>query len=196
MCRFNTLIFNLLFLILISLKISACGDGGSADNGGGTGGNASAPPGNVDLTNAMLGNTSQSSIDDCMDQKDVDMLTAVNQARASAPVCGTPVPALKWNCQLQNAAIRHSEDMDANGYPTDGHTGSDGSIPSQRVTDAGYNWRSVGENVARGHNSIDVVIQAWLYSPGHCSNIMSSNFTEFGSSEINFYWTQVFGSPL
>jgi uncharacterized protein YkwD len=131
-----------------------------------------------------------------MDQKDVDMLTAVNQARSSAPVCGTPVPPLSWNCQLQNAAIRHSEDMDTNGYPADGHTGWDGSIPSQRVTEAGYSWNFVGENVADGQNSIDVVMQAWLNSAGHCSNIMSANYTEFGSSEISFYWTQVFARPL
>lgn len=192
MYRFNTLLFSLLFAVLMGL-LSACGsDEEAADTEGGTG----DAVGDVDLSNAMLGNTPQKVIDDCMDQSDVDMLTAVNQARSSAPVCGSPVPPLSWNCQLQNAAIRHSEDMDANGYPADGHTGWDGSIPSQRVTEAGYSWRFVGENVAGGQNSIDVVMQAWLNSSGHCGNIMGANYTEFGSAEISFHWTQVFGQPL
>ena len=192
MYRFRPLIHNALFVFAVILQLSACGGGsGGDDDTSGGAGNSS----HVDLTNAILGNTPQNVIDDCMDQDDVDMLTAVNQARADAPVCGSPVPPLSWNCLLQNAAIRHSEDMDINGYPSDGHTGSDGSIPSQRVTEAGYSWSWVGENVAGGQRTIDWVMQAWLNSSGHCSNIMSSNYTEFGSSEINFYWTQVFGDP-
>ena len=175
MRRFSTPVFRFLFLVLFSTVLSACGSGEKdSDDDSGTDGTGGGVTGNVDLSNALLGDTPQNVIDDCMNQNDVDMLTAVNQARSTAPVCGSPVPPLSWNCLLQNAAIRHTEDMATNGYPADGHTGWDGSIPSQRVTEAGYSWSFVGENVAGGQRSIDAVMQAWLNSSGHCSNIMTN----------------------
>ena len=51
---------------------------------------------------------------------------------------------LRLHNQLGVAAERHSQDQAANGFS--GHTGSDGSTPDQRITDAGYDRRSWGEN--------------------------------------------------
>lgn len=129
----------------------------------------------------------------CMSISDIDMLSAVNAARAQGAACGPAVPPLAWNCQLQQAALRHSTDMDTNNF--NDHTGSDGSNPGDRITDAGYQWSGFGENIAWGYTSITTVMDAWLNSPGHCANIMSSGFTEFGSAEVNRSWTQNFGRP-
>jgi uncharacterized protein YkwD len=110
------------------------------------------------------------------------------------------VAQLSWSCQLQNAAQAHSSDMAKNNFFS--HTGSDGLSVSDRVTASGYSWRSVGENIAAGQTTITRVMTGWLDSPGHCRNIMSSSFTEFGSalvtntvSDYSLYWTQVFASP-
>lgn len=150
--------------------------------------------------------TSQAVIDQCMSTLDIAMLDAVNQARAVSRICddGEPImPAvnkLAWDCNLQAAAIGHSQDMATNDFFS--HTGSDGLSPSNRVTNAGYQWRATGENIAAGQRSVSQVMQGWLDSPGHCANIMAPVFTEFGfgyaenaSTLYRTYWTQNFGTP-
>lgn len=76
------------------------------------------------------------------------------------------------------------------------HVGSDGSTPDTRIAATGYRASWWGENVAAGSETVDEVMDAWLKSAGHCSNIMSSNFTELGVGEAGHYWTQVFGRPF
>ena len=82
------------------------------------------------------------------------------------------------------------------------HTGSDGLTVGDRVVNGGYDWSAVGENIAAGQQTIDIVMAAWLDSPGHCANIMDSAYTEFGAasysvngSDYPIYWTQVFARP-
>lgn len=54
-------------------------------------------------------------------------------------------PPLSINAKLLAASRTHSQDMLANAYQ--GHTGTDGSQPSDRITAQGYNWNMIGENV-------------------------------------------------
>ena len=56
------------------------------------------------------------------------------------------------------------------------HIGSDGSTAGSRIEEAGYNWRTYGENIGQGYKSEEEVIEGWLHSAGHCKNIMSKNF--------------------
>jgi uncharacterized protein YkwD len=139
-----------------------------------------------------------------MTTEDQAMLNAVNNARAQARDCGaqsfSAVPALTWNCNLEAAALGHSKDMANNNYFS--HTGANGSSPGDRISQAGYSWSTYGENIAAGsgYSAASAVVQGWLDSPGHCSNIMGGNFTNLGaakysnpSSTYGLYWTQVFG---
>lgn len=132
-----------------------------------------------------------------------EMLEAVNSFRATAQTCGTQsyaaAPPLAWSCELGSAALAHSSDMASQDFM--GHQGSDGSSPGDRVSLAGYNWSGYGENVAAGYVSVSAVIQAWINSPGHCSNLMHAGFEDFGAASVSnaastygIYWTQVFGS--
>jgi uncharacterized protein YkwD len=151
-----------------------------------------------------LGNTPQAVIDQCMSDNDKEMLTQVNNTRSQARNCGTvnykATAALNWNCTLEAVADAHSRDMgDVNFFS---HTGSDGLSVGNRVTNAGYDWSAVGENIAAGQPTIDAVMKAWLDSPGHCANIMSTSYTEIGAasyavsgSDYPIYWTQVFARP-
>ncbi|KAI9912271.1 hypothetical protein PsorP6_008853 [Peronosclerospora sorghi] len=123
-----------------------------------------------------------------------EMLDAVNAERAKvglSPLC--------TNSKMAAAARRHSEDMAANDYMD--HGGSDGSTMSQRITDAGFKWNSVAENVAAGQEDVASVMESWMNSEDHRDNILGADYTMFGTayaynadSKYKHYWTQDFGA--
>ncbi len=123
-------------------------------------------------------------------------LELINNVRKTGCNCGgqamPPVPVIVWNDQLGQAAYNHSKDMKDNNYFS--HTGLDGSTPGNRITMAGYNWITYGENIAMGYIDEKAVVDAWLSSDGHCRNIMNANFKEMGMGLEGNYWTEVFGA--
>jgi uncharacterized protein YkwD len=132
------------------------------------------------------------------------VLALTNEARSQPRVCGTrrfeAGAPLKPSPLLDRAAAMHAEDMARHGYLE--HQGRDGSSPADRVTRAGYRWRSVGENIASGQTTPEQAVQEWIRSPDHCATLMSPDFTEMGlayaaniDSEGGVYWAQVFGRP-
>lgn len=132
------------------------------------------------------------------------VLALTNEARSRPRRCGdqsfAAAGALQWDEQLAQAAERHAQDMAGNAFLD--HRGRDGSTPAQRISRAGYRWRSVGENVAAGQPSAQDVVEDWLASPGHCANLMNPAFTELGVAfAVNLkareavYWAQAFGRP-
>jgi uncharacterized protein YkwD len=133
------------------------------------------------------------------------ILDGVNAARAEGRTCGSKefpaAPPLRWNPQLESAALMHSQDMAAQRYFS--HAAKDGSRADVRSQRAGYDWQRIGENIAFGQETPQAALAGWLNSPGHCANIMNPNFTEMGAAygltaEANsgvFYWTQMFGTP-
>ncbi|MCG7587902.1 CAP domain-containing protein [Photobacterium sp. OFAV2-7] len=212
-------------LILSTLLVTGCGSGGGSDDGAATGGDSNSGNGSVISGDGNSGSNNGGSSDnggnsgnnggsnggdngsngdpqsgDFADQ----MLAAVNAARAQARDCGgqmmPAVPALTWDYSLEQAAFVHSSNM-AN-YNFFSHTGLNGDQPSDRVSDQGYSWSTVGENIAAGQKDLASVMDSWLNSPGHCKNIMSANYTQMGASSVtnssaqySIYWTQVFARP-
>ena len=147
----------------------------------------------------------QSNLEPCVDEPFMEeALRLLNEARAEGQQCGNtfydPVGPVEWNDLLEDAALMHSEDMAAGQFLD--HTGSDGSRPGDRMTEAGYSWSTYGENIASGQSSVQAAMNAWLNSEGHCKNIMNSSFKEFAlacrrNPEARwggYYWTQVFGT--
>ncbi len=133
------------------------------------------------------------------------MLILFNRARAAARYCGEiEFPAanpVTWNHQLEAAAGIHSKDMAVNDFFS--HTGSNGLSVSERVTNQGYQWRAVGENIAGGQFTAEEVVAGWLSSSDHCRNIMNADFTELGvacstatNTQFPEYWTNVLGRHL
>lgn len=124
-------------------------------------------------------------------------LQVVNQVRARARKCGEKyfpaAAALELNNNLNEAAYMHSLDMSKHQFLE--HTSSNGDTLVERIQDANYAWRAIGENIAFNQNSIEQVIQDWLSSPGHCSNMMSADYTQTGVANVNRYWTQVYAAP-
>ncbi|MFF4243327.1 sigma-70 family RNA polymerase sigma factor [Streptomyces sp. NPDC001822] len=122
-----------------------------------------------------------------------EVIALVNTARSKAgcsPVTG--------NSKLTTAASRHSADMVARDYFS--HTSPDGTDPGARITAAGYRWSTYGENIAKGQQTPESVMDAWMNSEGHRANILNCAFKEIGigreDSSGGPVWTQNFGAAL
>ena len=122
-------------------------------------------------------------------------LTLANSERAEAGC-----PALVWNATLGSVAAAHSADMAANNYFD--HTGLDGRSAAERITDAGFSFSRMAENIAAGQPSADAAMVTWMDSSGHRSNLLNCELTQTGigvatdgDSEYGTYWTQVFATP-
>ncbi len=133
------------------------------------------------------------------------VLALVNAARSKPRKCGrasfAAAPALKLSAMLNRAALIHSQDMSNKNFFE--HQGSDGSKVGDRVTRVGYSWNAVAENIAIGAEDAEAVVNGWINSPGHCGNLMNTQFTEMGiayvvnrKSDAGIYWTQVFARPF
>lgn len=127
-----------------------------------------------------------------------EMLTAVNALRKSGTTCGgekmLPVKPLVWNAQLENAATVHVADMDANDHFS--HAGTNGTLPDDRIKEAGYEWARVGENIGQGYKNVSAAIKGWKESPNHCKQMMNADMINIGAAKKGKYWCQTFASPL
>ncbi|RLN67513.1 hypothetical protein BBJ28_00021830 [Nothophytophthora sp. Chile5] len=127
------------------------------------------------------------------DEYTSQMLELVNEQRTAQGLS-----SLCMNSKLLSSAARHSDDMAANNYMA--HNGSDGSTMEERITEAGFIWTAVGENVAAGQENVTAVMTAWMNSPEHKANILG-DYAMFGtayaydaSTTYKHYWTQDFGT--
>ncbi|HZF91550.1 sigma-70 family RNA polymerase sigma factor [Streptomyces sp.] len=119
------------------------------------------------------------------------VVALVNKERAAAgcaPLAEDP--------ELNRAAQGHSEDMAARDFFD--HTNPDGADPGQRTTAAGYAWSTYGENIARGQQTPEAVMESWMNSPGHRANILNCSFEDIGvgvhDGSGGPWWTQNFGA--
>ena len=106
---------------------------------------------------------------------------------------------LKRNSTLVESARAHSLDMAENRYFS--HTSRDGQTAGERIRDAGYNWKTYGENIAAGQIDAEEVFQDWMESRGHRENILDPYFEDIGVGYVYdpdsiylHYWTQHFGA--
>ncbi len=96
------------------------------------------------------------------------------------------------NAQLAAAAQAHAQDMVQRRYFA--HEAPNGTTSAARAQAQGYCYRSIAENIASGQPSIEVVVSAWMGSPSHRRNILSSNAREFGLGRVGTMWVLVLGS--
>lgn len=126
-----------------------------------------------------------------------EMVDAVNAVRADGRECGEAwhpaVPALTWSDPLEAASRRHARDMARRDVLA--HEGSDGSRVGERVTEAGYTWRRVAENLARADLSVEQVVIAWAESPPHCRALMDPEVVQMGAAEVERFWVLVVARP-
>ena len=94
--------------------------------------------------------------------------------------------------ELSRVARVKSQDMRDKGYFS--HTSPTYGSPFDMMTSFGIKYRAAGENIAMGYRTAQSVVDGWMNSPGHRSNILNARFTRIGMGYIadGNYWTQMF----
>lgn len=100
--------------------------------------------------------------------------------------------ALQIDTNLSNVARKKSIDMQQNNYFS--HTSPTYGSPFDMMRDFGVTYKTAGENIAKGQQTAEQVVNAWMNSEGHRKNILNGQFTHIGVGfgENGAYWTQMF----
>lgn len=114
----------------------------------------------------------------------------VNQERQKAGL-----KPLQLDTKLSDVARTKSKDMMNKGY-FDHQSPTYGS-PFDMMKQFGITYNSAGENIAKGQQTPQEVMNAWMNSEGHRANILNGSFTHIGvgfvkDSQGTTYWTQMF----
>ncbi|WP_058305945.1 CAP domain-containing protein [Gracilibacillus massiliensis] len=102
------------------------------------------------------------------------------------------LPALKLDQELSKVARNKSQDMADNGYFS--HNSPTYGSPFDMIQQAGINYQTAGENIAKGQRTPEEVVNGWMNSEGHRANILNGDFTHIGVGfvEDGNHWTQQF----
>lgn len=106
------------------------------------------------------------------------LLSETNARRGSNGIGG-----LLLNSQLTTAAQNKANDMAARNYWS--HATPDGREPWWFVSNAGYRYVTVGENLAYGFDNSNTTLTGWMDSPGHRANILNTSFRDIGFGIAN-----------
>ena len=188
---------------------SVCGGGtGGSSGGGGSPGGGGAPggggsPGGGGGSGAVSGGCGDDGTgwSSSWQNFECEVLALVNLERSKGASCGgtsyPPTSPITRHQILTTSSRLHAKDMGDKGYFS--HTSLDGKSPFQRMKDAGYSGKTMGENIAAGQSSPAAVMSGWMKSPGHCKNIMNGKYKDLGvgyylgSKGYKHYWVQNFG---
>ena len=110
----------------------------------------------------------------------------VNRERAA-----NGLAPLKYSDKLSEAALVRAEEIQS----VFSHTRPNGTRCFTAVTEAGINYRSVGENIAYGQRTPEEVMNSWMNSSGHRANILGAyDYIGIGVTYKNgtYYWSQFF----
>jgi uncharacterized YkwD family protein len=104
---------------------------------------------------------------------------------------------LTMNWQLSRVARYKSQDMATENYFS--HQSPTYGSPFDMMKQFEIKYSYAGENIAKGQQTSQAVMSAWMNSQGHKANILSPNFTQLGvgfyQEGNTCYWTQQFIKP-
>jgi uncharacterized protein YkwD len=146
-------------LVLLLVGLSGCG-GAGLGSGGSTPQGGPPPSSGQTMSAHELGWA-------------MEVLDLVNAERTSRQL-----GALAWDATAAQVAYDHCVDMQVRGYFD--HDTPEGWDPGERMSYAGIDWWTWGENIARGQNDPQAVMTSWMNSSGHRANILNANFTYLG----------------
>ncbi len=126
---------------------------------------------------------------------EVIRLTNIKRAEAG-------VGALRYNALLSQAAAAKGAHMLQYDYWA--HVAPDGTEPWKFFTDVGYRYRYAGENLARDFTNPQSTVDAWMASPAHRENLLSTKYVDIGVAVVEgdlsgadtTIVVQLFGTPL
>ena len=93
------------------------------------------------------------------------------------------LPEVRLDTNLSAAAAQKAADMVAHDYWA--HVSPQGTQPWYFVTNNGYAYKYAGENLARDFADPESVVKAWMNSPTHRENLLSSRYQDIGISVID-----------
>lgn len=102
-----------------------------------------------------------------------EIITASNQQRLQASLL-----SLEQDTLLAIAAQRKAELMAERGEFA--HTLKDQTTAWSLILNAGYSYRYAGENLAVHFRSGTAVVDAWMLSPSHRTNVLFDKYTDTG----------------
>ncbi len=108
---------------------------------------------------------------------------------------------LKINPLLTEAAQEKAQDMAQKGYFN--HISPEGITPWYWIQKVGYQYSYAGENLAINFSDSKDIVDAWMNSSSHRSNILNGHFTEIGigiakgiyQNRETVFIVQMFGRP-
>ena len=123
---------------------------------------------------------------------DIDVIEAKVVELTNAERAKHGLQALQADVPLMAAAREKSQDMKNHNYFS--HTSPTFGSPFDRLNALGISYKSAGENIAKGQQTAEQVVQAWMDSEGHRANILNSDFTHIGVGYVKdgHIWTQQF----
>lgn len=119
------------------------------------------------------------------------VLELVNQERSRAGL-----RSLQFDAEVHKVAKIKAEDMYKNRYFS--HTSPTYGSPGDMLQRFGVRFSYWGENIAMGQSTPETVMNTWMNSDGHRSNILNANFTHLGVGTERSYqgsgyiWVQMF----
>ena len=108
------------------------------------------------------------------------LVNAERTARGLAP--------LTVSSSLSDKARIKAQDMASNDYFS--HTSPTYGSPFTMMRSLGVSYTSAGENIAKGYTSAEDVVAAWMASPSHRANLLTSRYVTVGIGYADGYWAQ------
>ncbi len=101
------------------------------------------------------------------------LLQSTNQNRTA-----NGVAALSLNALLNQSAQAKAKDMANRNYWS--HNTPEGNPPWVFITQAGYDYKTAGENLAYGFATSNDTVTGWMNSPPHKANLLNAGFVDVG----------------
>lgn len=122
-----------------------------------------------------------------------EVIALVNKERTSRGL----QPLVKNDVLSKLARLKSQDMIDKNYFD---HESPTYGSPFDMMDVFGVNFCYAGENIACGQTNADLVVEAWMNSPGHMANILKKEYQEIGvglawDEEGYPYWTQMFIRP-
>jgi uncharacterized YkwD family protein len=154
--------------------------GNSSHSGSSNAGN------NSQAGTSSAGNSSQTGTSTGANSSFVSQVVSLtNQERAKAGL-----QALSSDTALAAMALDKAKDMYTSNYFD--HNSPKYGSPFNMMTSYGIHYSYAGENIAKGQQTPQEVMTAWMNSAGHRANILNSHFTKIGVAYYNGEWVQEF----
>ncbi len=122
---------------------------------------------------------------DSISQLEREAMELVNEKRSA-----NGLAKLTLSAELSEKARIKSREMKQLNYFS--HTSPTYGSPFDMMKALGIRYVSAGENIAMGYRTAQAVVNAWMNSPSHRENLLSSRYTTMGIGYEDGYWTQWF----